>query len=173
MGNFLRIVRELLSGHPHIAIAYAVLQYTGNVEVTAPKVRFAIDSPLGNRIRTCMGLFLSSVVLVWRRFFVRSGKAVLRPVDCGRDAHYWAPPAQNRTCGIPASGSHLGCLAAKRCCGQGWRILGLGSQSSASLATRSHVRSSLWLRRRSVRRHRSRTWKRKAARARPLVGTPW
>jgi hypothetical protein len=20
--------------------------------------------------------------------------------DCGRDAHYWAPPAQNRTCGI-------------------------------------------------------------------------
>ncbi len=26
----------------------------------------------------------------------------------GRDAHYWAPPAQNRTCGIPAYGSHLG-----------------------------------------------------------------
>src|SRR4051794_3363429 len=76
----------------------------------------------------------------------------------GRDAHYWAPPAQNRTCGFPAYGSHLGCLAAKRCCGQGWKILGLGSQSSASLATRSHARSSLWLRRRSVRRHRSRTW---------------
>src|SRR3954449_2270529 len=91
----------------------------------------------------------------------------------GRDAHYWAPPAQNRTCGFPAYGSHLGCLAAKRCCGQGGRILGLGSQWSASLATRSHVRSSLWLRRRSVRRHRSRTWKRNAARARPLVGTPW
>src|ERR1700724_3441184 len=34
--------------------------------------------------------------------------------DCGRDAHYWAPPAQNRTCGIPASGSHLGCLTAKQ-----------------------------------------------------------
>src|SRR5687767_11944689 len=30
----------------------------------------------------------------------------------GRDAHYWAPPAQNRTCGIPAYGSHLGCLTA-------------------------------------------------------------
>ena len=28
--------------------------------------------------------------------------------DRGRDAHYWAPPAQNRTCGIPAYGSHLG-----------------------------------------------------------------
>ena len=34
--------------------------------------------------------------------------------DCGRDAHYWAPPAQNRTCGIPASGSHLGCWTARR-----------------------------------------------------------
>ena len=39
--------------------------------------------------------------------------------DCGRDARYWAPPAQNRTCGIPASGSHLGCLTAKRWLGQG------------------------------------------------------
>ena len=28
--------------------------------------------------------------------------------DRGRDAHYWAPPAQNRTCGFPASSSHLG-----------------------------------------------------------------
>ena len=40
-------------------------------------------------------------------------------IDCGRDAHYWAPPAQNRTCGIPASGSHLGCLTGKRWFGQG------------------------------------------------------
>ena len=37
----------------------------------------------------------------------------------GRDARYRAPPAQNRTCGIPAYGSHLGCLTAKRCSGQG------------------------------------------------------
>jgi hypothetical protein len=34
----------------------------------------------GRRIRTCMGLFLSSVFLVCWRFFVRSGKALLRPV---------------------------------------------------------------------------------------------
>ena len=32
----------------------------------------------------------------------------------GRNAHYWAPPAQNRTGGIPAYGSHLGCLTRKR-----------------------------------------------------------
>jgi hypothetical protein len=30
----------------------------------------------------------------------------------GRDVHYWAPPAQIRTCGFPAYGSHLGCLTA-------------------------------------------------------------
>src|SRR5271166_3068466 len=44
----------------------------------------------------------------------------------GRDAHYWAPPAQIRTCGLPAYGSYLGCLTAKRTFGQGCRIRGLG-----------------------------------------------
>src|ERR1700730_17794127 len=32
--------------------------------------------------------------------------------DCGRDTHYWAPPAQNRTGSFPAYGAHLGCLTA-------------------------------------------------------------
>ena len=41
------------------------------------------------------------------------------PIDCGRDVHYWTPPAQIRTCGFPAYGSHLGCLTAKRSLGQG------------------------------------------------------
>jgi hypothetical protein len=45
----------------------------------------------------------------------RSGKEPNR----GRDAHYCTPPAQNRTCGIPAYGSHLGCLTRKRWDGQG------------------------------------------------------
>src|SRR5215469_803840 len=36
----------------------------------------------GRWIRTCMGLFLSSRFLGCCRFFVRSGKAVLRPVAC-------------------------------------------------------------------------------------------
>lgn len=60
-------------------------------------------------------------------------------VNRGRDAHCWAPPAQIRTCGIPASGSYLGCLTAKRWFGQGWRMRGRGSQSSASFVTRAHV----------------------------------
>ncbi len=43
----------------------------------------------------------------------------MTPVTCllgdrGRDAHHCAPPAQNRTGGIPAYGSHLGCLTANR-----------------------------------------------------------
>jgi hypothetical protein len=33
----------------------------------------------------------------------------------GRDASYLAPPAQNRTCGFPAYGSHLGCVTADCC----------------------------------------------------------
>jgi hypothetical protein len=37
----------------------------------------------------------------------------------GRDASYLAPPAQNRTSGFPAYGSHLGCVTAKRSLGQG------------------------------------------------------
>ena len=37
----------------------------------------------------------------------------------GRDASYLAPPAQIRASGIPARGSHLGCLTAKRTSGQG------------------------------------------------------
>ena len=40
-------------------------------------------------------------------------------VNRGRDTHYWAPPAQIRTCGIPAYGSYHGCLTAKRCSGHG------------------------------------------------------
>jgi len=43
----------------------------------------------------------------------------LMPEARGRDAHYWAPPAQIRTSPIRASGSCLGCLTAKRCSGQG------------------------------------------------------
>src|SRR5208283_2859953 len=91
----------------------------------------------------------------------------------GRDGHYWAPPAQIRTCGLPAYGSYLGCLTAKRTFGQGCRIRGLGSHSSASWAIRSHVVRSFWLRRRSVRPHKTLTWCRKAASARLLVGTAW
>src|SRR5208337_3138553 len=49
--------------------------------------------------------------------------------DRGRDAHYWAPPAQNRTGPIKASGSHLGCWRrsvrlAARVPGRGTRLAG-------------------------------------------------
>ena len=37
----------------------------------------------------------------------------------GRDGRYRPPPAQNRASGIPARGSHLGCVTAKRICGHG------------------------------------------------------
>ena len=66
------------------------------------------------------------------------------------------PPSQNRTCGLPVYGSHLGCLTAKRCFGQGWRTRGWGSQESAIFVIRSQVVRSFW-RRLSKRRHRSMT----------------
>src|SRR3954467_3517625 len=44
-------------------------------------------------------------------------------------------------------------------------------QASANFAIRAHVSRSFWLRRRSVRRHRSVTWWRKAMTARRFVGT--
>src|SRR5712672_4134264 len=42
------------------------------------------------------------------------------------------PPPQNRTCGFPAYGSHLGWVTAKRILGHGWRVSGFGSQSLAN-----------------------------------------
>ena len=46
---------------------------------------------------------------------------VLRIVDDdrGRDAHCWAPPAQNRASPTQALGFHLGCITTKRSFGQG------------------------------------------------------
>src|SRR6478672_3774025 len=88
----------------------------------------------------------------------------------GRVFHH-APPAQNRTCDFPAYGSHLGCVTAKRSLGQGCRMLGFGSQSFASCVIRAQVIRSFWLRRRSVRRHKSITWCRNTCSARALVGT--
>jgi hypothetical protein len=45
---------------------------------------------------------------------IKVATVVLRDADRGRDAYCYAPPAQNRTCGFPAYGFHLGYLTAKR-----------------------------------------------------------
>src|SRR6202050_1103005 len=92
-------------------------------------------------------------------------------VNRGRDARNSAPPAQNRTSGFPAYGSHLGCLTAKRCSGQGCRIRGFGRKSSASRFIRSPVVLSRWPRRRSERNQSRTTQSRKVWRERELVGT--
>src|SRR5208337_678616 len=57
--------------------------------------------------------------------------------------HYGAPPAQNRTGPIKASGSHLGYLTAKRIRGHGWRTRGEGSQRSMIPRIFAHVVQSL------------------------------
>src|SRR5215831_17742570 len=58
----------------------------------------------------------------------------------------------------PHSISHLRCVTAKRALGQGWRMIGFGSQAFASCVICAHVIRSFWLRRLSVCRQRSVTW---------------
>jgi len=64
-------------------------------------------------------------------------------IDRGRDARHRAPPAQNRTCGFPAYGSHLGYLTAKRpsLLPVRDRARGTGFPGSASGACRAQSRS--------------------------------
>src|SRR3954469_25512458 len=73
----------------------------------------------------------------------------------------------------PAYGSHLGCLSANRAVGDGCRILGLGSQSSAIFLAPCHVVLSLWLRRLRVRHQISAARRRNATSAGRFVGTAW
>src|SRR6187200_719943 len=51
----------------------------------------------------------------------------------GRDASYLAPPAQIRTCGLPAYGSHLGCVTAKRTQGSNCRMRSSACDTRAQL----------------------------------------
>ena len=57
------------------------------------------------------GFYASSCESRVRPGFDQIGPVIARSAlrdGCGRDAHYCVPPAQNRTCGFPAYGSHLG-----------------------------------------------------------------
>lgn len=72
------------------------------------------------------------------RAMLNSGGALDRPEPSpirGRDARYRARPAQIRTSPTKASGVS----DAKRASGHGWRISGLGSQSSEMRVIRIHV----------------------------------
>ncbi len=66
-------------------------------------------------------------------------KSLIRNYLRGRDAHYCAPPAQIRASGIPALGSHLGCLTTKRASGHGCKTRGCGNQRSAYCQMRFQV----------------------------------
>ena len=75
----------------------------------------------------------------WARLRLCPRAASQRSVRCasgrGRDRHFWSPPAQIRTCGVTAYGSHLGCLARKRtrgcgCTNHGDPLLARGARQS-------------------------------------------
>src|SRR6266567_2195473 len=88
----------------------------------------------------------------------------------GRDACHHTPPAQIRTGGIPAYGSHLGCLTAKRWSGQGCVIRGFGSHRFCSTVIRCHVTFPFWPRQHNARRQMLVTLKRKSPSAAEFVG---
>jgi len=95
----------------------------------------------------CQGLDVDCVVIPFNLSVpaVRSRAAADRPPrvrrqrrvrvpDRGRDAGYPAPPAQNRTCGFPAYGSHLGCLTAKRPGAFSYAVQRLGHSAPGSVS---------------------------------------
>jgi hypothetical protein len=65
------------------ALALGVVRRQAAREFASPKVRFAMDSPLeGAGFELVWGFCCQVVILVCSGFFVRSGKAVHRPVAC-------------------------------------------------------------------------------------------
>src|SRR6266568_2937428 len=71
------------------------------------------------------------------------------------------------------TGTHIGCVTAKRWLGQGWRTRGWGSQSAASCLIRAQVSAPFWLRRPSDRCQPLVISARKATSALKFVGTAW
>jgi len=83
--------------------------------LAAPPTRKDADRDVAMLIEAARSLYLELL----DAFEVHIAHTVSMSIDRGRDAHYCAPPAQNRTGGFPAYGSHLGCLTAKRTRGHG------------------------------------------------------
>jgi len=82
-----------------------------------------------------------------------------------------AAPAQIPACGITALGSYLGCVAAKRACGNGCTVRVWGIHRVAMRFILSQLIRVRWLRCRSAVRQRRITWVRKAFTASLLPGT--
>ena len=89
------------------------------VEVYAAVRQFVFNA--GNSRREAARVFGLSRETIAKmcRFSLPPGYTRTKPIVPGRDAPCGAPPGQIRTCGIPAYGSYLGCLTAKRTLGQG------------------------------------------------------
>src|SRR5499433_691289 len=95
--------------------------YAGSTLTRVPRYRPICTAELGKRgliYRT--GSFAKGTQEA-HRSPRSSAKCVYWPSNLQRtrDASYLAPPAQIRTCGFPAYGSHLGWMTAKRSLGQG------------------------------------------------------
>jgi hypothetical protein len=124
----------------------------------------AVPKELGNTLRSIHGLGEAHQLFLTRKSRAAASR---HPVAVGTRVTPRPPHRSGRH--LYASGSYLGCLTAKRWLGQGWRIRGFGSQSSASFV----IRPPFWLRRLSDQRQRLVISARKAPNAAQLVGTAW
>ena len=89
----------------------------------------------------------------------------------GRDRPCGRPPAQLLACGTTALGFYLGCVAAKRACGNGCTVRVWGIHRAAMRFILAQLIRVRWLRHRSALRQCRITWVRKAFTASLLPGT--
>ena len=93
--------------------------------------------PSANRAKHLGALHMHKTSII-----LGSGQHPVAVFNPGRDAHYYAPPGQNRAGPIRALGFHLGCLTRKRSSGQGCWMRGFGRKSVTRRCSFTHVRRS-------------------------------
>ena len=97
---------EALRGAARVSLQLRRLSCSGSAAIPAIVPSHACGSGSGDRQQVSISVRLPM------RTAIRGSPVVPVRVriqtERGRDAHYWAPPAQIRTCPIKAFGSHLG-----------------------------------------------------------------
>ena len=117
-----------LSGHLVVPDNITILPLPAKCPELNPQEnvwQFMRDNWLSNRVFTCYDNLVDHCCDAWNKLIAQPWRimslelahgrmGLTQGINRGRDAHYCAPPAQSRTCGIPAYGSHRGCLTRKR-----------------------------------------------------------
>jgi hypothetical protein len=114
---------NLLARRQWRLIPYQVHSELGGT-AKASQISWTFPQSSGSHVRSKPSSFLRSSAMRLRSLSISpEGKLLSALLHYrGRDAGHPTPPAQSRTCGTPAYGSSLGCLASKRTLGNGCRM---------------------------------------------------